>query len=51
MTQRTGVAVIVKATTLNHDGVERTSFFGPFLPHAGSATTYFLESLDKELES
>lgn len=50
MTTRTGTAVIVKASTLNHDGAERTIYYGPFLPHVGSATTSFIQQLEAELE-
>lgn len=50
MTTRTAAAVIVKATTVNHDWVERTTYYGPFLPHAGSATTSFVATLEGELE-
>ena len=50
MTTRTATAVIVKAVTLNHDDVERTVYYGPFLPHVGSATTTFLEELEDELK-
>lgn len=50
MTTRTATAVIVKASTLNHDGDERTTYYGPFLPHAGSATTSFQATLERELE-
>lgn len=50
MTMRTATAVIVKASTLNHDGDERTTYYGPFLPHSGSATTSFLDTIERELE-
>lgn len=50
MTTRTSTAVIVKATTLNHDGDERTTYYGPFLPHIGSATTSFVRTLEQALE-
>jgi hypothetical protein len=50
MTTRTATAVIVKAVTLNHDDVERTVYYGPFLPHVGSATTSFAQTLERELE-
>lgn len=43
MTTRTSSSVIVKATMNGHDGKERTRYYGPFLPHVGSATTTFLE--------
>ena len=49
MTTRTGTAVIVKASTLSRDDAERTIYYGPFLPHVGSATTTFLENLEDEL--
>ena len=50
MTTRTAAAVIVKAVMLNHDGEERTVYYGPFLPHVGSATTSFVQDLERELE-
>lgn len=50
MTTRTGTAVIVKASTLSRDDAERTIYYGPFLPHVGSATTSFIEQLERELE-
>ena len=49
MTSRNGVAVIIKATTYNHDGNDRTTYYGPFLPHAGSAATSFVSTLEREL--
>lgn len=49
MTTRTATAVIVKAATLNHEGTERTTYYGPFLPHVGSATTSFVHELEQEL--
>lgn len=51
MTNRTSSSVIVKATTTNHDGAERTIYYGPFLPHVGSATTSFTHELEEELEA
>ncbi|WP_218682408.1 hypothetical protein, partial [Microbacterium sp. BF1] len=30
--------------------VEATRYYGPFLPHVGSATTTFLEELEDELK-
>lgn len=50
MTTRTATSVIVKAATLGRDDVERTTYYGPFLPHVGSATTSFIEQLERELE-
>ena len=50
MTTRTATAVIVKATKLTKDGDERTTYYGPFLPHVGSATTSFVQRLEHELE-
>lgn len=51
MTTRTGTAVIVKVDTLGRDDVERTTYYGPFLPHVGSATTGFLTTIESELEA
>ena len=50
MTTRTATAVIVKASMLTNDGEERTRYYGPFLPHAGSATSWFVANLQQELE-
>jgi len=50
VTTRTASAVIVKATMLNQDDVERTIYYGPFLPHAGSATRWFVQTLEQELK-
>ena len=49
MVSRTATAVIVKASTVDTEGVELTRYYGPFLPHVGSATTMFLENLEDEL--
>ena len=50
MTNRTATSVIVKATMLTNEGDERTRYYGPFLPHAGSATSRFVTNLEQELE-
>lgn len=50
MTIRTATSVVVKATTVKSDGEERTTYYGPFLPHAGSATTTFADRLENELD-
>lgn len=50
MTTRTATAVIVTATVVKLDGEERTTYYGPFLPHVGSATTTFVRELENELE-
>lgn len=50
MVSRTATAVIVKASTVAIDGIEATRYYGPFLPHVGSATTTFLEELEDELK-
>ena len=39
MTTRTATAVIVRAVMLTNEGDERAVYYGPFLPHVGSATT------------
>lgn len=49
MTTRTATSVIVTATVVTLDGEERTTHYGPFLPHVGSATTSFADSLEHEL--
>lgn len=49
MTTRTATAVIVKATTTTLSGEERSIYYGPFLPHVGSATTTFADELEHEL--
>jgi len=51
MTTRTATAVIVTATTVNLDGETQTRYYGPFLPHVGSATTSFIGELEHELEA
>lgn len=50
MTTRTSTAVIVVANKTLKNGEERTTYYGPFLPHAGSATNWFLQTLENELE-
>ena len=40
MVSRTATAVIVKASTVATDGVEATRYYGPFLPHVGSASVH-----------
>lgn len=50
MSTRTATSVIVKADLVTLDGEERTVYYGPFLPHVGSATTSFLDRLEHELE-
>ena len=50
MTTRTGTAVIVRAVTVTPNGEERATNYGPFLPHVGSATTSFADTLEYELE-
>lgn len=49
MTSRKGTAVIVVAQKTLKTGEERTTHYGPFLPHAGSATTLFVQRLRSEL--
>ena len=50
MATRTATSVIVKAATVTTNGEERTTYYGPFLPHVGSATTRFADQLEDELE-
>ncbi len=50
MTTRTATSVIVKAATVTTNGEERTTYYGPFLPHVGSATTTFADALEYRLE-
>ena len=50
MPTRTATAVIVKVEAVKPDGEERTIYYGPFLPHVGSATTSFLDTLEREFE-
>lgn len=50
MATRTATSVIVKAALVTPDGEERTVYYGPFLPHVGSATTSFLDALERDLE-
>ncbi len=49
MPSRKGTAVIVVARTTLNTGEERATHYGPFLPHAGSATTWFVQTLKNEL--
>lgn len=50
MTNRRGTAVIVKVDSVTNDGAKRTVYYGPFLPHVGSATTSFVGRIEHELE-
>lgn len=50
MTRR-GRTVIVVAKTITQSGVESTTHYGPFLPHAGTATTTFVGQLEGQLEN
>lgn len=50
MTTRTATAVVVRLVTTSLDGEQKTSFYGPFLPHVGSATTTFIARLEEQLE-
>lgn len=50
MTFRSDSAVIVRVETVNHDGKEGKTYYGPFLPHAGAATTAFIRRINDELE-
>jgi len=51
MTTRTSTAVIVVATKTAFNGTQSTTHYGPFLPHAGSATTSFVNRLEQELKA
>lgn len=50
MSNRRGGAVIVKVDATSNDGTERTTYYGPFLPHVGSATTSFVRQIENEYE-
>lgn len=52
-TTRAGVAVVIRhVRALDGDyGNRTTTFYGPFLPHAGSAVTSMLWQLDQEGEA
>ena len=50
MTERHSTSVIVRAAITKNDGTERVLNYGPFLPHAGSATNHFVSKLKHELE-
>lgn len=50
MTTRTATSVIVKVTAVRLGGDEITTYYGPFLPHVGSATTNFIDDVLHELE-
>lgn len=51
MTTRTATAVIVRAVMLTNEGEEKAVHYGPFLPHVGSATTSFVNTLESNLEA
>ncbi|RLK49330.1 hypothetical protein C7474_1473 [Microbacterium telephonicum] len=51
MTTRTATAVIIRAVLLSNEGVKSEAHYGPFLPHVGSATTTFIDKLERELEA
>ena len=48
--KRTATVVIVRVTKTTHEGEEVTINYGPFLPHAGSATTSFVRQMESDLE-
>ena len=50
MTTRNASSVIVKAVLRTVDGDEKTRYYGPFLPHAGSSTPWFIRTLEAELK-
>lgn len=51
MNTRTSTAVIVVAKKYTKDGPTQTSYYGPFLPHVGAATTTFISQLEREIEA
>lgn len=50
MTARHQSCIIVSVTTTRRDGTEGGTNYGPFLPHAGSATSHFVSQIRHELE-
>lgn len=50
MTTRRQSCVIVSVTTTRRDGTSGKTHYGPFLPHAGSATSHFVSRIRHELE-
>lgn len=50
MTTRTSVAVVIRHDRALTDGTETTAYYGPFLPHVGSACTRTLADLAAEDE-
>ena len=49
MTTRNASSVIVKAVLHTNDGDVTTRYYGPFMPHTGSATNWFITRLEGEL--
>lgn len=50
MTTRWATAVVVRFVVTLRNGDQDTAYFGPFLPHAGSATSSFIARLEAEAE-
>ena len=48
MTDRTSAAVVIRVDDTYTDGSKNTWYVGPFLPHAGSATSAALWRLEDE---
>lgn len=47
-TVRTARSVIVRLDVVTTEGQRRTRYYGPFLPHVGSATTSFEQRIKAE---
>lgn len=47
---RTATSVIVRVDVVTNEGEARTAYYGPFLPHVGSATTFFESKIRAEAE-
>lgn len=47
-TARTARSVIVRVDVVTNEGQRRSRYYGPFLPHVGSATTSFEQRIKDE---
>lgn len=47
---RRGTCIVLRLTETTFEGQDRTTYYGPFLPHAGSATQYMIGNLYDEAE-
>jgi hypothetical protein len=47
---RTATCVVVRHVVIEADGQERITYYGPFLPHVGSAVDAVIAAIDAEAE-